>query len=173
MAEVDRLASIIALLQSQPALQTPAVCATVRQLTRLAGLLGSSMLVMAAEDQQRGREGRGEGIGEGGVEWLHLEVMLDQVRDVRKELEEGVVAVCPGLRGGVREGWGVEKAFVVEVDESVKGVLGVGLLVVERLGLRLEGGAGELFLSLFSLFLFFFSLFYFSEEKVESELINH
>ncbi len=162
MAEADRLTSILALLQSQPALQTPAVCATVRQLTRLAGLLGSSMLVMAAEGQQRGREGRGEEIGEGGVEWLHLEVMLDQVRDVRKELEGGVVAVCPGLRGGVREGWGVESGVVVEVDESVRGVLGVGLLVVERLRVRLEGARGEsfLFLFLFSSFSFPFPFFF-------------
>ena len=160
MAEAGRLTSIFALLQSQPALQTPAVCATVRQLTRVAGLLGSSMLVMAAEGQQRGRDGRGEGIAEGGVEWMHLEVMLEQVRQVRKELEGGVVAVCPGLRGGVGEGWGVEKGLVVEVDESVRGVLGVGLVVVERLGVRLEGGGGELFLFPFSSsFLPFLSFF--------------
>ena len=136
------------LVRDVPALQTPDVKAAVLGLVYLGTSLSSSLMVMAA-DSLRVRTPVAGGAGGARAAAVQrevagcLEAVLERLGEARREFAVLVGRVYVGVTGGVKEGFWVSRREVVEVGEVVRRVLGVEMVLVERLGARLGEGSGE------------------------------
>ncbi|EAQ90107.1 predicted protein [Chaetomium globosum CBS 148.51] len=150
--EADRLVAALHLVRDVPELQTPDVKAALLGLTHLATSLSSTLMVMAA-DSLRVRTPVGAESAASVARAAEVQA------EVRACLRGGAGAAGVGrggslrcwwggcmwvLRGGVKEGFWVSRREVVEVGEKVRGVLGVEMVLAERLGARLGEGSEDL-----------------------------
>ncbi|KAK3290300.1 uncharacterized protein B0H64DRAFT_378830 [Chaetomium fimeti] len=149
VGEADALVAALHLVRDVPELQTPDVKAAVLGLTHLATSQSSSLMVMAA-DSLRVRPPPGVGGGAARQAAVQaevaacLEAVLARLAAARREFAVLVGRVYVGVTGDVKEGFWVSRKEVVGVGEKVRGVLGVEMVLAERLGARLGEGSEDL-----------------------------
>ncbi|KAH6628815.1 hypothetical protein F5144DRAFT_604940 [Chaetomium tenue] len=146
--EADRLVAALHLVRDVPELQTPDVKAALLGLTHLATSLSSTLMVMAADSLRVRTPVGGASVARAAEVQAEvracLEAVLARLGWARREFAVLVGRVYVGVTGGVKEGFWVSRREVVEVGEKVRGVLGVEMVLAERLGARLGEGSEDL-----------------------------
>jgi hypothetical protein len=138
--EADFLINSLALVKATPNLQTTGVGQQAYEVMVLTARLAVSMMIIGAENR---RNSEPQELRPDDYEYNHLETMLGQLGNARAALADLISAVNVGLRGNARDGFQVSLRSLLSVNKKVRGVLGVNLILFDRLGHRIREQSGK------------------------------
>ena len=131
--QLESLEQSLSLVREEEALQTAAVGQQVRGITEVAKELESFLGVLAAEQQKRSTSRLIHAIKSGDKEDKQLADILDRLDRARDLLVLQISVAQVGVIGNLKDGFRVAFGVLMETNKKVNEMLGINLVLAERL----------------------------------------
>ncbi|KAK4182226.1 hypothetical protein QBC35DRAFT_510361 [Podospora australis] len=130
---LDSLDQSLSLVREEQALQTASVGLQVRGITDVAKELQSFLDALASEQQKRSIQQLMHTMKSGDLEDKQLVNILDRLDRARDLLVLQISVAQVGLMGNLKDGFRVAFAVLMDTNKKVNEVLGIKLVLAERL----------------------------------------